>query len=40
MIDAGELRPVVDAVLPLAAARQAYERKPIRGKVVLDVNRG
>jgi NADPH:quinone reductase-like Zn-dependent oxidoreductase len=35
MIDAGELRPVVDDSLPLAEARQAYERKPVRGKVVV-----
>lgn len=35
MIDAGELRPVVGAVFPLAQARQAYEHKPVRGKVVL-----
>ncbi len=35
MIDAGELRPIVGAVFPLAEARQAYEHKPTRGKVVL-----
>jgi NADPH:quinone reductase-like Zn-dependent oxidoreductase len=35
LIDAGQLRPVVDAVFPLAQARQAYEHKPVRGKVVL-----
>jgi NADPH:quinone reductase-like Zn-dependent oxidoreductase len=37
MIDAGQLRPVVGAVFPLAEARQAYEHKPAHGKVVLDV---
>jgi NADPH:quinone reductase-like Zn-dependent oxidoreductase len=34
-IDAGELRPVVGAVVPLAEARRAYETKPARGKTVL-----
>ncbi len=37
MIDAGQLRPVVGAVFPLAEARRAYEHKPAHGKVVLDV---
>jgi NADPH:quinone reductase-like Zn-dependent oxidoreductase len=37
MIDAGELRAIVDAVFPLQEGRQAYERKPVRGKVVLEV---
>jgi NADPH:quinone reductase-like Zn-dependent oxidoreductase len=37
MIEAGELRPSVDSVLPLADARRAYGRKPPRGKVVLAV---
>jgi NADPH:quinone reductase-like Zn-dependent oxidoreductase len=37
LIDAGELRPVVDAVFPLAQARQAYEHEPAHGKVVLRV---
>jgi NADPH:quinone reductase-like Zn-dependent oxidoreductase len=37
LIDAGELRPVVGAVFPLAQARQAYEHKPAHGKVVLRV---
>jgi len=37
LIDAGALRPVVGAVFPLAEARQAYESKPGRGKVVLRV---
>ena len=35
LIDGGQLRPVVDAVFPLAQARRAYEHKPARGKVVL-----
>jgi NADPH:quinone reductase-like Zn-dependent oxidoreductase len=35
LIDAGQLRPVVDAVFPLDQARQAYEKKPAHGKVVL-----
>ena len=37
LIDRGELRPVVGAVFPLAEARQAYQHKPVRGKVVLRV---
>ena len=37
LIDAGQLRPVVDRVFPLAEARQAYQHKPVRGKVVLCV---
>jgi NADPH:quinone reductase-like Zn-dependent oxidoreductase len=40
LIDAGQLRPVVDAVFPLAQARQAYEHKPAHGKVVLRVADG
>jgi len=40
LIDAGQLRPLVDAVFPLAQARQAYEHKPVRGKVVLHVSPG
>ena len=35
LIDAGQLRPVVDAVFPLAEARAAYEHRPQRGKAVL-----
>ncbi len=35
LIDAGELRPFVDAVLPLREAQAAYARKPARGKIVL-----
>ncbi len=37
LIDAGAIRPVVGAVFPLAQARQAYEHKALRGKVVLRV---
>src|SRR5438067_1629402 len=40
LIDGGALRPVVGAVFPLAEARQAYEHKPVRGKVVLRVVAG
>jgi NADPH:quinone reductase-like Zn-dependent oxidoreductase len=40
LIDAGQLRPVVDAVFPLAQARQAYEHKPTHGKVVLRIADG
>jgi NADPH:quinone reductase-like Zn-dependent oxidoreductase len=40
LLDAGQLRPVVDAVFPLAQARQAYEHKPAHGKVALDVAEG
>ena len=35
LIDAGELRPVVGGVFPLAQARRAYEYKPQHGKSVL-----
>jgi NADPH:quinone reductase-like Zn-dependent oxidoreductase len=34
LIDEGHLRPVVDAVFPFAEARQAYQRRATRGKVV------
>jgi NADPH:quinone reductase-like Zn-dependent oxidoreductase len=37
LIDAGTLRPVVDRVFPLPRARQAFEHKPARGKVALNV---
>ena len=37
LIDGGAVRPVVGAVFPLAEARQAYQHKPVRGKVVLCV---
>ncbi len=37
LIDGGTLGPVVGAVFPLAEARQAYQHKPVRGKVVLRV---
>ena len=36
-IDAGEVRPVVGGVFPLAQGREAYAAKPPRGKLVLDV---
>lgn len=32
LIDAGELRPAVDSVFPLAEARTAFERTAVRGK--------
>ena len=37
LIDEGALRPVVGAVFPLTEAQQAYEYKPVRGKIVLRV---
>jgi NADPH:quinone reductase-like Zn-dependent oxidoreductase len=37
LIDYGAIRPTVGAVFPLAEARQAYQYKPARGKVVLHV---
>ncbi|HEV2661237.1 MAG TPA: NADP-dependent oxidoreductase [Ktedonobacteraceae bacterium] len=40
LIDAGQLRPIVETVLPLSQARQAYEqgaRGHTRGKIVLRV---
>ncbi|QEH35460.1 Phenolphthiocerol synthesis polyketide synthase type I Pks15/1 [Aquisphaera giovannonii] len=40
LIDAGEVRPVLEAVLPLARAREAFERGlagHVRGKIVLQV---
>ena len=40
LIDAGQIRPIIDAVLPLSEARQAYEqgaKRHIRGKIVLRV---
>lgn len=37
LIDAGQLRPVVDAVFPLERAREAYEHRARRGKAVLRV---
>lgn len=40
LIDGGALRPVVGAVFPLPEARQAYQYKPVRGKVVLRVVHG
>jgi NADPH:quinone reductase-like Zn-dependent oxidoreductase len=37
LIDAGQVRPIVDAEFPLAEPLEAYQRKPIRGKVALRV---
>jgi NADPH:quinone reductase-like Zn-dependent oxidoreductase len=40
LVDAGELRPAIDSVFPLAEAEAAFERtraRDKRGKVVLDV---
>jgi NADPH:quinone reductase-like Zn-dependent oxidoreductase len=40
LIDAGQLRPIIDTVFPLAQARQAYEQATkghTRGKIVLRV---
>ena len=40
LIDAGKLRPIIEAVFPLAQACQAYEQAAkghMRGKVVLRV---
>ena len=37
LIDAGEIRPVVGGVFPLARASDAYAFKPARGKTVLQV---
>ena len=37
LIDAGVMRPVVDAVFPMEHFRQAYEQKPLRGKHVLHI---
>ena len=39
MIDAGKLRVFVGAAFPLQEASQAYAHKPVRGKVVLVVDR-
>src|SRR5262249_53777517 len=38
LIDAGQVRPVVGAEFPLGDAIQAYQTKPVRGKVVLQVD--
>jgi NADPH:quinone reductase-like Zn-dependent oxidoreductase len=37
LTDSGQIRPVIDSVFPLAQARQAYEHKPTRGKIVLRI---
>src|SRR3954470_15492142 len=41
LIDAGQIRPVLEAVLPLARAREAFERGlagHVRGKIVLRID--
>jgi NADPH:quinone reductase-like Zn-dependent oxidoreductase len=40
LIDAGDVRPIVDTVLPLSQAQNAYEhpRSHRRGKIVLSVS--
>ena len=41
LIDAGQIRPVLDVVLPLAQVREAFERGlagHVRGKIVLRVD--
>jgi NADPH:quinone reductase-like Zn-dependent oxidoreductase len=40
LIDAGQVRPIVGAEFPLAEVIQAYQTKPVRGKVVLRVDGG
>lgn len=40
LIDSGAISPTVGSVFPLAEARQAYQHRPIRGKVVLQVIAG
>jgi len=37
LVDAGQLRPIVDAVFPLARAREAYAHRTAHGKAVLQV---
>jgi NADPH:quinone reductase-like Zn-dependent oxidoreductase len=40
LIDAGKIRPILDTVLPLDQARQAFERglsNHARGKIVLRI---
>ena len=37
LIEAGTFRPIVGSVFPLAEARQAYQQRPVRAKVVLQV---
>jgi NADPH:quinone reductase-like Zn-dependent oxidoreductase len=40
LIDAGQIRPIIETVLPLSEARQAYEQGAkghTRGKIVLRV---
>jgi NADPH:quinone reductase-like Zn-dependent oxidoreductase len=41
LVDAGQIRPVLEAVLPLSRAREAFERGlagHVRGKIVLRVD--
>jgi NADPH:quinone reductase-like Zn-dependent oxidoreductase len=40
LIDSGAISPIVGCVFPLAEARLAYQHRPIRGKVVLQVIAG
>jgi len=40
LIDSGAIRPIIGGVFPLAEARQAYQYKPAKGKVVLQVVAG
>ena len=35
LIDASVIRPIVGAILSMEHFRQAYEEKPVRGKIVL-----
>jgi NADPH:quinone reductase-like Zn-dependent oxidoreductase len=40
LIDAGDVRPIVETVLPLAEARRAHEMSQtghVRGKIVLKI---
>ncbi|HVM61723.1 MAG TPA: NADP-dependent oxidoreductase [Verrucomicrobiae bacterium] len=37
LIDSGKLRPIVDDVVPLERAAEAYQRNPGRGKIALQV---
>ena len=42
LIDAGQLRPIIDTVFPLAQARRAYEQAAkghMRGKIVLRIEK-
>jgi len=37
LIDTGVIRPVVGAVFSMENFRQAYQQKPVRGKIVLSI---